>query len=264
LEKTWEKTYRSKSSSTLERDAYARLRARDACKRGFSSVSSARGRRASALSGRSGRSSCGRACAVSGEGVDHECEADEIEVLALVADAVGASEPQTVIEATVDALGIVTATIQPREVRVAGGDGPDVLGPVELAAGVVVGSMQPDGDGPAAEVVGELIVVVPPVLPIGVTVAVRVDAFEWSEVQVAGIGEDPDPVGAGKAFGRAMCIADGDVGSCGGGVGAPKLTLPVLGWPLSVGQAVWRYSLMSPLQVWCRRIGRPGRCATTS
>jgi len=31
-----------------------------------------------------------------------------------------------------------------------------------------------------------------------------------------------------------------------------------------VVQAAWQYSLMSPLQLECRRIGRPGRYATTS
>jgi hypothetical protein len=58
------------------------------------------------------------------ERVDHEREADEVEVLALVAEAAGASEPEAVVESPVEAC----------EVGVVGGYGPDVLGAVELAA----------------------------------------------------------------------------------------------------------------------------------
>ena len=66
--------------------------------------------------------------------VDHEREADEVEVLAFVADAVGASEPEAVVESAVDALGVVASPVEPCEVGVVGRDGPDVLGAVELAA----------------------------------------------------------------------------------------------------------------------------------
>ena len=93
--------------------------------------------------GRLGRNLGRRAFAMScaGEGVDHEREADEVEVLSLVADAVGASEPEAVVESTVDALGIVAPPVEAGEVGVFGGDGPDVFGAVEFAANVVVGAM---------------------------------------------------------------------------------------------------------------------------
>ena len=52
------------------------------------------------------------------EAVDHECVAEEVEVLAGVADAVGASEPEGVFEVAVDRLGVVAAGIQPGEVGV--------------------------------------------------------------------------------------------------------------------------------------------------
>ena len=74
----------------------------------------------------------------SGEEVDHEREADEVEVLAFVADAVGAAEPEAVVEAAVDALGIVAAPVEAGEVGVFGGDGPNVLGPIEPPLRVLV------------------------------------------------------------------------------------------------------------------------------
>jgi hypothetical protein len=77
----------------------------------------------------------------SGEGVDHGREADEVEVLSFVADAVGASEPQTVVETAIDALGVVAAPVEAREVGVAGGDGPNIFGAIELASNVFVGAV---------------------------------------------------------------------------------------------------------------------------
>ena len=50
----------------------------------------------------------------------------------------------------VDGLGVVAARVEPFEVGVAGRDGPEVLGAVELAGGVVVVAVEPDGDGPGA------------------------------------------------------------------------------------------------------------------
>src|SRR5438034_11475081 len=91
--------------------------------------------------------------AVPGEAVDHEREADEVEVLAFVADAVSASEPEAVVESAVDAFGVVAAAVEQREVWVASGDGPKVFGAVELAARVFVGAVEPDRDSAAAEVV---------------------------------------------------------------------------------------------------------------
>ena len=40
--------------------------------------------------------------AVQGERVDHECVADEVQGLAVVADAMGAAEPEGVVEVAVD------------------------------------------------------------------------------------------------------------------------------------------------------------------
>lgn len=90
------------------------------------------------------------------ECVDGQRVGQQIEVLALVADGVCASEEEGVVEGPVDALGVVASTVEPCEVRVAWGDGSDVLGAVELASGVVVGGVEPDGDGPAAQLVGQL------------------------------------------------------------------------------------------------------------
>ena len=49
--------------------------------------------------------------------------------------------------------------------------------------------------------------------------------------------------------------------ACGEGVGA-RLTSRRCILPLSGVQAAWRYSLMSPPQVGCRRIGWPGRLSS--
>gem|GEM_PF-6970944 len=49
------------------------------------------------------------------------------------------------------------------------------------------------------------------------------------------------------------------------GSGRVKASVLVFGLAVvGVVQAAWRYSLMSPLQVGCRRIGWPGRYATTT
>jgi hypothetical protein len=48
---------------------------------------------------------------VEGEAVDHEGVAEEVEVLAGVADAVGASEPEGVFEVAVDGFGVVAAGV---------------------------------------------------------------------------------------------------------------------------------------------------------
>ena len=59
-------------------------------------------------------------------------------MLAVVAEAVGAAEPEGVVEGAVDGFGVVAASEEPCEVGVAGRDGPEVLGAVE-PAGLVVG-----------------------------------------------------------------------------------------------------------------------------
>jgi hypothetical protein len=48
------------------------------------------------------------------------------------------------------------------------------------------------------------------------------------------------------------------------GVGASKVVVVGVGLAVVGVQAAWRYSLMSPLQVGCCRIGWPGRYSTTS
>ena len=103
-------------------------------------------------------------------------------MLAGVADAVGAAEPEGVVEVAVDGLGVVAAGVEPFEVGVAGRDGPDVLGAVELPGGVVGVAVEPDGDGLVVVAVGELVVVVPAVLAVLVLVAVGADAGEFGEV----------------------------------------------------------------------------------
>ena len=94
---------------------------------------------------------CSVLVAVEGESVDHEGVAEEIEVLAGMAEAVGASEPEGVDEVSVDRFGVVAAWVETREVGVGGGDGPDVLGPVETPGPVRVGAVQAHGHGLAAE-----------------------------------------------------------------------------------------------------------------
>src|SRR5438874_12822285 len=49
------------------------------------------------------------------EAVDHEGVALQVEQLARVADAVGAAEPEGVIQVAVDALGVVAARVEPGE-----------------------------------------------------------------------------------------------------------------------------------------------------
>ena len=74
---------------------------------------------------------------------------EKVEVLAGVADRMGPSEPERVVETTVDALGIVAARIELGEVGIAWWDGSDVLGAVESAGLVGVVAAQPHGDGGA-------------------------------------------------------------------------------------------------------------------
>jgi hypothetical protein len=90
------------------------------------------------------------------EGIDRDREAEEVQRLAGVPDAVGAAEPHGVVEVAVDGLGVVAAGKEPLEVRVARRDRSAVLGPVELSGDVLVIAMKSDGEG-AAVVVGKLV-----------------------------------------------------------------------------------------------------------
>ena len=110
-------------------------------------------------------------------------------------------------------LGVVAARVEPCEVGVGRRDGPDVLGAVELARGVVGVAVEPDGDGPVAVAVGESVVVVPAVLAVLVAVAVGADAGEFGEGEVAGVGEFADADGAAARVerdGACRAVGDGD------------------------------------------------------
>jgi tagatose-1,6-bisphosphate aldolase non-catalytic subunit AgaZ/GatZ len=54
--------------------------------------------------------------AVEGEAVDHDGVAEEVERLAVVAEAVCAAEPEGVVEVAVDGFGVVAAGVEAREV----------------------------------------------------------------------------------------------------------------------------------------------------
>src|SRR5439155_102062 len=126
---------------------------------------------------------------VEGEAVDHEGVAEEVEVLAGVADAVGAPDPEGVFEVAVDGFGVVAPGVEPREVGVGGCDGPDVLGSVETPSRVSRCAVESDGDGLVVVAVGELVVVVPAVLAALVAAAVGSDPRQLGEGKVAGFGE---------------------------------------------------------------------------
>jgi hypothetical protein len=94
---------------------------------------------------------------------DRQCEAEKIEVLACVSDAVRTAEPHGVVEVTVDGFGVVAAGKQLFEVGIAGCDGPEVFGPVQLPRRILVVAVQPDGEGLVFVIGGKLAVVVPAV-----------------------------------------------------------------------------------------------------
>ena len=83
------------------------------------------------------------------ERVHTERVGEEVHALAMAADAVGSPEPERVVQVTVDALGVVAAAVQTIEVGIAGWDGAQVLGPVELTSRVVSVTVQADRDGSA-------------------------------------------------------------------------------------------------------------------
>ncbi len=87
---------------------------------------------------------------MAGEAVDHEGVAEQVEVLALVAEAVGAAEPKAVVESAVDGFGVVASLVEVLEVGVVGGDGPNVLSPIELPSSIVVVAVQADAHGSGA------------------------------------------------------------------------------------------------------------------
>ncbi len=129
---------------------------------------------------------------VQGDAVHCQGEADQVEVLAGVADGVGPSEPEGVVEVAVDRFGVVAAGIQPGKVRISRGDLADVLGAVEAPSFVFGVGVEPDGDGSVAGGVGESVVVVPPVSVVFAGVAVGSDAGQGDEIEVAGVDEAAD------------------------------------------------------------------------
>jgi hypothetical protein len=56
------------------------------------------------------------------EAVDAECVGEQVEGLAVVSNAVCSSQPQRVVEVTVDAFGVVATRVKPVEVGVVGWD----------------------------------------------------------------------------------------------------------------------------------------------
>jgi hypothetical protein len=106
---------------------------------------------------------------VKGQRVDHEGVPEQVHVLAGVADAVGPAQVQGVLEAAVDRLGVAPPAVDLFEIGIARGDRPDVLGPVELAGGVLVVVVEAHRDGLAAVALGKLIIVVTAEPPRAVT-----------------------------------------------------------------------------------------------
>ena len=106
---------------------------------------------------------------------------DHVQGLVEVTDAVCATQPQSVVEVAVDALGVVTTSVEPLEVTVAGWNRSDVLCPVELSFPVFIVAVEANCDGAGAVVCGETVIVVPTVsagLGLG---SVGADSFEWCE-----------------------------------------------------------------------------------
>jgi hypothetical protein len=67
--------------------------------------------------------------------------------------------------------------------------------------------MQPNGDGAAAEVLGESVVVVPPVLPVATLVAVRSGTLERCELQISRVWEGPDADRTVSRKRRALAVS---------------------------------------------------------
>ena len=104
------------------------------------------------------------AVAVEREAVHDQGVGEEVEVLASWPTEWARRSQRVSSRARLMRLGVVAAAVEPLEVGVARRDRPDVLGAVELPLRVFVVAVEPDGDRAAAEVVGELVVVVPAVL----------------------------------------------------------------------------------------------------
>ena len=84
------------------------------------------------------------------EAVDHQCIPEQVQELTFVAEAVGAAEPEAVVEVTVDALRIVASRVEASEVGIVSRDGPDVLGSVQFPCRVFGCAVEADGDDTGA------------------------------------------------------------------------------------------------------------------
>ena len=83
---------------------------------------------------------------VEGEAVDAQGVGEEIQALAVAADAVGSAQPEGVVEMTVDAFGVVPTPVEAVEVGIVGRDWAQVFGSVELALRVVGVAVETNGD----------------------------------------------------------------------------------------------------------------------
>lgn len=72
------------------------------------------------------------------EGVDEQGPAEDLDLLAGVSEAVGASEEHRVVESPVQRLRVVASQVEGREVRIGRRDRADVLRAVEAACGVLL------------------------------------------------------------------------------------------------------------------------------
>ena len=124
------------------------------------------------------------------ERVHHVGVAEQVDRLPAGADGVGPPREEGVVETAVDGFGVVAAAEEVGEHRIGRGDGPEVLGPVELPLGVFVVAVEADGDGAAAEVLGQGVLVVPAVGAGFVSPADGVGAAELFELEPSVFGDE--------------------------------------------------------------------------
>ena len=88
------------------------------------------------------------------EVVDAEGVRQHVQGLAEMADAVCSTEPERVVEVTVDALCVVATAVQALEVAIAGRDRSYVLRAVELSLAIVAVAVEATPPGPTTPSVG--------------------------------------------------------------------------------------------------------------
>ena len=94
-------------------------------------------------------------------------------MLAEPAQAVGPPKVHGVVEASVDGFGVVSPAVQLGEVRITGGNGPDVLWPVEAPSLILICPVEANSDLSWSFLLGQRVVVVPAVRPVLVADPVR-------------------------------------------------------------------------------------------